>query len=51
MAGTKDLLRWLVSYLNFSIAALANLGFGGWVPSLGWRWQIPGSLDADLSRN
>ncbi len=86
MAGTKDLMRWLVSYFNFSIAALANFMFGGWVPSLGWRWQpylesnyprlwlwllawiymlrggkaaavsvnrwqIPKSLDADLSRN
>jgi lycopene cyclase CruA len=86
MAGTKDLLRWFVSYVNFSIAALANFMFGSWVPNLGWqwqpyleskyprlwlwllawiymlrggkaaavpvnRWQIPRSLDPDLSRN
>jgi lycopene cyclase CruA len=39
MAGTKDLLRWLVSYFNFTVAALINFCFGSWVPGLAWRWQ------------
>jgi lycopene cyclase CruA len=39
MAGTKDLLRWLVSYFNFTIAALINLCFSSWVPTLAWQWQ------------
>lgn len=39
MAGTKDLLRWLISYFNFTIAALINFCFGSWVPGLAWRWQ------------
>jgi lycopene cyclase CruA len=39
MAGTKDLLRWLVSYFNFTIAALINFCFAGWVPGIAWRWQ------------
>jgi lycopene cyclase CruA len=39
MAGTKDLLRWLVSYFNFTVAALINFCFGSWVPKLAWRWQ------------
>jgi lycopene cyclase CruA len=39
MAGTKDLLRWLVSYFNFTMAALINFCFGNWVPGLAWRWQ------------
>ncbi len=39
MAGTKDLLRWLVSYFNFTMAALVNFCFGSWVPGLAWRWQ------------
>jgi lycopene cyclase CruA len=39
MAGTKDLLRWLVSYFNFTMAALINFFFGSWVPTLAWRWQ------------
>jgi lycopene cyclase CruA len=39
MAGTKDLLRWLVSYFNFTIAALVNFCFASWVPKLAWQWQ------------
>ncbi len=39
MAGTKDLLRWLVSYFNFTMAALINFCFASWVPGLAWRWQ------------
>jgi lycopene cyclase CruA len=39
MAGTKDLLRWLVSYFNFTLAALVNFCFGSWVPGLVWQWQ------------
>jgi lycopene cyclase CruA len=39
MAGTKDLLRWLVSYFSFTMAALVNFAFGGWVPKLVGAWQ------------
>jgi lycopene cyclase CruA len=39
MAGTKDLLRWLISYFTFTLAALINFCFGSWVPGLIWRWQ------------
>jgi lycopene cyclase CruA len=39
MAGTKDLLRWLLSYFSFTIAALVNFVFGGWVPALVSSWQ------------
>jgi lycopene cyclase CruA len=39
MAGTKDLLRWLVSFFNFTMAALINFCFASWVPRLAWRWQ------------
>jgi lycopene cyclase CruA len=39
MAGTKDLLRWLVSYFNFTIAALVNFCFASWLPKAAWQWQ------------
>ncbi len=32
MAGTKDLIRWLGSYLEFTIDALRNLCFASWFP-------------------
>lgn len=34
MAGSKDLIRWLGSYLTFNLDALKNLCFGGWFPGL-----------------
>jgi len=33
LAGAKDLLRWLLSYFNFSWNALLSLCFGSWLPS------------------
>jgi lycopene cyclase CruA len=39
MAGTKDLLRWLLSYFSFTIAALVNFVFGGWAPALVGSWR------------
>jgi len=33
MAGTKDILRWLGSYLNFALYALFSWLFGWWLPS------------------
>ncbi|NHC33732.1 NAD(P)/FAD-dependent oxidoreductase [Scytonema millei] len=33
LAGAKDLLRWLLSYFNFSWNALLSLCFSGWLPS------------------
>jgi lycopene cyclase CruA len=48
MAGTKDLLRWLVSYFSFTVAALVNFCFAGWVPRLAWRWQ--GSIESHNPR-
>jgi lycopene cyclase CruA len=48
MAGTKDLLRWLVSYVSFTIAALVNFCFGGWLPNLAWQWQ--GSIEENNPR-
>lgn len=32
MAGTSDLMRWLGSYLAFTLDALINFIFGGWFP-------------------
>ncbi|MBE9168073.1 flavin-dependent dehydrogenase [Pleurocapsales cyanobacterium LEGE 06147] len=32
MAGTKDLLRWLGSYLDFTLEAIKKLLLGGWFP-------------------
>ncbi len=34
MAGSRDLLRWLGSYLSFNLDALRNLLLAGWFP--GW---------------
>ncbi len=34
MAGTKDILRWLGSYSEFSFSALCNLLFARWLPKL-----------------
>ncbi|MBD2305389.1 flavin-dependent dehydrogenase [Chroococcidiopsis sp. FACHB-1243] len=34
LAGAKDLLRWLLSYFNFSWNALLSVCFSGWLPSL-----------------
>lgn len=33
MAGSKDLIRWLGSYLSFNLDALRNLLLAGWFPS------------------
>jgi lycopene cyclase CruA len=33
LAGAKDLLRWLMSYVNFTWNAILSLCFGGWLPS------------------
>mgnify|MGYP002778547372 FL=1 len=33
LAGAKDLLRWLLSYFNFSWNALLSLCFSSWLPS------------------
>ncbi|MBE9042985.1 flavin-dependent dehydrogenase [Pleurocapsales cyanobacterium LEGE 10410] len=33
MAGSKDLIRWLGSYMSFNLDALRNLLMGGWFPS------------------
>jgi lycopene cyclase CruA len=33
LAGAKDLLRWLLSYFNFSWNSLLSLCFSGWLPS------------------
>jgi lycopene cyclase CruA len=32
MAGTKDLLRWLGSYLDFTLEAIKKMLLGGWFP-------------------
>jgi lycopene cyclase CruA len=32
MAGTEDLIRWIGSYLAFTLDALINFLFGGWFP-------------------
>ncbi len=37
MAGSKDLIRWLGSYLAFNLDAMRNLLLGGWFP--GWLKQ------------
>ncbi|GAB4535632.1 MAG: hypothetical protein Tsb0014_22780 [Pleurocapsa sp.] len=37
MAGSKDLIRWLGSYLAFNLDAARNLLLGGWFP--GWLKQ------------
>jgi lycopene cyclase CruA len=37
MAGSRDLLRWLGSYLSFNLDALKNLLLGGWFA--GWLKQ------------
>ena len=37
MAGSKDLIRWLGSYLTFNLDALRNLLLAGWFP--GWLKQ------------
>ena len=34
MAGSKDLIRWLGSYLSFNLDALRNLLLGGWFPGV-----------------
>jgi lycopene cyclase CruA len=34
MAGSKDLLRWLSSYLSFNLDALRNLLMASWFPGL-----------------
>jgi len=40
MAGAKDMLRWLGSYLSFTGSAFVNLLLGGWFPSF-TRWCQP----------
>jgi lycopene cyclase CruA len=48
MAGSQDLLRWLGSYVDFSLDAVKNLCLGGWFP----RW-LQGSrswLERDYPR-
>ncbi len=37
MAGSRDLIRWLGSYLAFNLDAMRNLLLGGWFP--GWLKQ------------
>ena len=39
LAGAKDILRWLGSYVDFTINALLGLLLGGWFPSLVARLQ------------
>ncbi len=39
MAGVKDLIRWLGSYLNFGFNALLSWIFAGWVPGILYRVQ------------
>ena len=39
LAGAKDILRWLGSYLDFTISALVGLLLVGWFPSLLRRLQ------------
>ncbi len=39
MAGTADMVRWLASFWQFTLAALLGVLFGGWVPPLLDRLQ------------
>lgn len=39
MAGAKDIVRWLGSYLNFTLYSLASWLLDGWFPSLVRRLQ------------
>lgn len=36
LAGTKDMVRWLRSYGSFTVNALTNAVYGGWLP-----WLLP----------
>jgi lycopene cyclase CruA len=47
MAGPKDLLRWLGSYVDFTWQALLNLLLGGWFP--GWVRQLQPWLEAHFA--
>lgn len=40
LAGIKDMLRWLGSYLNFTLASLASQLLGNWFPGL-TQWSRP----------
>jgi lycopene cyclase CruA len=40
LVGPKDLLRWLGSYLSFTVDGLTNVLFGSWFPGL-VRWMQP----------
>ena len=39
LAGFRDILRWLGSYLDFTLAALVGWLFAGWLPSLAQKYQ------------
>ncbi len=39
LAGFKDIVRWLGSYLDFTLAALVGWLFAGWLPSLCQKYQ------------
>ncbi|HEY9750242.1 MAG TPA: flavin-dependent dehydrogenase [Allocoleopsis sp.] len=40
LAGSKDFFRWIGSYVNFTVAALASGLLGSWLPQLS-RWSQP----------
>lgn len=39
LAGLKDIIRWLGSYLDFTFAALVGWLFAGWLPPLFQKYQ------------
>ncbi len=39
--GWPDFLRWVGTYIAFTWAAFMSFLFGGWVPELLMRWQVP----------
>jgi lycopene cyclase CruA len=48
MAGSKDLIRWLGSYLDFSLDGVKNLFFGAWFPQ--WLKNSQSWLEKDNPR-
>jgi lycopene cyclase CruA len=48
MAGSKDLIRWLGSYLDFSLDGVKNLLFGSWFPQ--WLKNSQSWLEKDNPR-
>lgn len=48
MAGSQDLIRWLGSYLDFSLDGVKNLFFGSWFPQ--WLKNSQSWLEKDNPR-